>query len=191
MTVKRRARVPWRAVLLGSVLVVAAVGAVTVAARADSAPEGTVVLAGVDAPAAAAGAAAPESSPAADVTAPRQQLPRRQPAGQPLGCEGCHGELELLRQQTGSLARAEQVFVPNHIVAASAHGDRSCAECHAGYTRYPHDERTTRTQTCQSCHVDATTHWQAGSHATADDQVTCVQCHTTHDVRSVEELRSP
>jgi hypothetical protein len=41
-----------------------------------------------------------------------------------------------------------------------------------------------------SCHAPADTAWQRGSHATADDPVTCVQCHGSHDIRTAETLRS-
>lgn len=182
MTAEHRAHVRWRAILLLTFLIVAAGGAVAVVAGAGSAPAGERVPLATVTDAGALSDDAPQ--------AVQQQAPRRQAGGQ-LGCESCHGELELLRQQAGSLARAEQVLVPHRLVAGSAHGDRTCADCHSGYTRYPHDERATRTQTCESCHAEAAGHWRSGSHATADEQVTCTQCHTTHDVRTVQELRTP
>jgi hypothetical protein len=118
-------------------------------------------------------------------------LSQQAPVATPLGCERCHGELELLRQQAGSLTRAEELLVPAHIVARSAHGDLTCVSCHSGFGRYPHDDRATATQSCESCHADATDHWRRGSHATADEQVGCAQCHGSHDIRTVEQLRSP
>jgi hypothetical protein len=143
--------------------------------------------AAVTAAATPGGAAAGARSAAALV----QAAPRRAPAAQAsLGCERCHGELELLRQQVPTLARAQQVLVPEHVVAGSAHGGMSCAECHSGYTRYPHEELGTRTESCASCHAAADTLWQLSTHAGADDQVTCAQCHGTHDVRTAETLRS-
>jgi hypothetical protein len=189
MTRERREPRPWRVVLLLTVLVVVVGGGVVAAARAVSAPAGQrTALMMADAPAADAGAAARQAPAPRAATS---QAPSRRAGAQALGCEGCHGELELLRQQSGSLTRAEQLLVPGHVVAMSAHGDMTCAGCHAGYTRYPHDERATSTQTCQSCHAEADSHWRAGAHFTADEQVTCVQCHTTHDIRTVEQLRTP
>jgi hypothetical protein len=174
MNARRSLAAPWRVLMVG--LTAAALVAVVAGVRA----------AAVAVPAAAATAATPGAAPAAQVV---PQQPVRRPAGQAaLGCERCHGELELLRQQTGSLARAREALVPEHVVAASAHGDMSCARCHTGYARYPHDERGTRTETCASCHVQADSLWQRSTHATADDEVTCVQCHSSHDVKSAETL---
>jgi hypothetical protein len=113
-----------------------------------------------------------------------------QASGQQSGCQGCHGELELLRQQAGSLSRAQQLRVPEQVVAASAHRDMSCAECHTGFSRYPH-EGSLLTRSCASCHEPADSLWQHSTHASADEQVTCVQCHGTHDVRTVEQMRAP
>ncbi|HSJ26048.1 MAG TPA: cytochrome c3 family protein [Longimicrobiales bacterium] len=120
-----------------------------------------------------------------------RQAPVRPPAASSAGCERCHGELELLRQQSGNLTRAQNLLVPEHVVAGSAHAGMACAECHTGYSRYPHPEPATRTATCASCHQPADTLWQRSMHASADDPVTCVQCHGSHDIRSAAELAAP
>lgn len=109
---------------------------------------------------------------------------------QSAGCRNCHGELELLRQQAGGLSRARALLVPEHVIAGSAHAAMTCAECHTGYGRYPHEEQSARTTTCSSCHAQADTLWSRGVHATADETVTCVQCHGAHDVESADVLRS-
>lgn len=180
MTAERRGHVPWRAVLAGTALIlVAGAGALAATRGADAA----ATASGLRPPGSGAAAAA---NPAAG-GASAQQAPVMRPAPT---CEQCHGELELLRQQTGSLTRAQAVYVPDHIVAASAHGDMTCAECHTGYATYPHQERLTRSETCASCHAPADSLWQHSMHATADDPVTCVQCHTSHDIRPAEQLRS-
>jgi hypothetical protein len=184
MSSVRRGQPRWRTPLLWTVVACAVAGAVA-AARAVSGDDAVHA-----APDALAGVAVEPTPAVPSPQAVPQTAPRR-PTGQAaLGCERCHGELELLRQQTGSLARAEQVFVPQHIVATSAHGDKNCAECHTGYARYPHDAQTTRTQTCVSCHAAADTLWRMSTHAGADDPVTCVQCHGSHDIRTADVLRS-
>jgi hypothetical protein len=177
MTGPRRGPLPWRVVLPGTVL--AAVVALLVLGR-------SVLTAEADPHAGAVAEAEAES-----VGRDQGQVQPRLPVGQAaLGCERCHGELELLRQQAGSLTRAQEMLVPEHVVAASAHGDMSCAECHTGYARYPHTTGTT-TQTCVSCHAGADSLWQVSTHASADDPVTCVQCHGSHDIRTAAELQTP
>jgi hypothetical protein len=174
MSGPRRAPVPWQLVTLAIGLAVLSATALAAASMRRGADDATAT------PTALAAAAA-TAQPAPRTGA----LPRRQAA---LGCERCHGELELLRQQAGSLPRAQQLLVPEHLVAASAHGDMNCAECHTGYARYPHEERATATRSCVSCHAQADSLWQRSTHASADDQVTCVQCHGSHDIRTAAEL---
>lgn len=187
----RRGSVPWRPVLL-SVVALALAGALAAtlwASGSSRLPVGDPGAGAEPASTGPAGAQAPQASAARQAqAATSRQLPPGQAA---LGCERCHGELELLRQQTGSLARAQQVYVPEHIVAESAHGEMNCTRCHSGYAQYPHVERATRTETCASCHAQADTLWRRSTHASADDQVTCVQCHGSHDIRTAETLRAP
>jgi hypothetical protein len=112
--------------------------------------------------------------------------------GQRLDCERCHGQLELLRQQVGTLERARQLFAPHHVLAGSAHGDMSCAECHSGYTRYPHPERGLVNRSCGSCHAEAEAAWRSGLHAGTEggDIVACSSCHSVHAVRPAQALAS-
>lgn len=100
------------------------------------------------------------------------------------GCERCHGELELLRQNVPSLDAARALLVRSAIVAASAHGGMACADCHTGFRLYPHTPSATTTASCASCHAPADSAWAAGVHAgIADGQpVPCVSCHGIHDV---------
>jgi hypothetical protein len=194
----RRGSVPWRPVLL-TLTLLAVLGGVAATVWANASPfevRGDPMSRDAGAPPpttalreAQQQAAQQAAQPAAQQA--QQQAPRRAAAGQAqLGCERCHGELELLRQQAGSLARAQQVLVPEHVVAASAHGAMNCAECHSGYTSYPHEERITSTQSCASCHAPADSLWRLSTHAGADDAVTCVQCHGSHDIRPAEVLSS-
>jgi hypothetical protein len=180
MSERRRGRRPWRAVLAGMALT-AALGGVALAVGTDAGG--------------GAGAVAPHAAPVAAQRQAEQPAPAQAPErtlARPVveGCERCHGELELLRQQAGSMGRAQDMFVPAHVVAGSAHTGMACAECHTGYSRFPHEERATTTTSCASCHAAADTLWRGSMHAAADDQVTCVQCHGSHDIRAAEELRT-
>lgn len=117
------------------------------------------------------------------------------PAGgsaQRLQCDRCHGELELLRQQTSSLAQAQRLLAPAAVVAASAHSRLPCTECHSGIDRYPH-AATAVTRTCASCHAAADSAWRRGVHANGRDRepVACSACHGVHDVASRQQLRQP
>jgi hypothetical protein len=184
MSSDRRGRTPWRAILLGVALTFAGV-ATGVALVSDRDAGGDRAL-----PWAAhseSAAATPVEAAAADATRLSQSAAAARPVP---GCEACHGELELLRQQTGSLTRAQAVFVPDHIVAMSAHGEMSCAECHTGYATYPHPEGRTSTETCASCHAPADSLWAKSLHAAADTVVTCAKCHGGHDIRTADELRT-
>jgi len=108
-----------------------------------------------------------------------------------VGCELCHGELELLRAQTGSLAQAERLFATAAQVRGSAHEDMDCAECHTGFGRYPHAARAT-TQSCGSCHEPAAALWRDGVHAdsTTSQPARCSACHDVHDVMGAEARKT-
>jgi hypothetical protein len=191
MSPERRGSMPWRAVLLWVMLVVG-IGGIAVAGAWARSPAAGASGDAVAAPPGFATAAVPARTDATPPGMEQAPPPRQQAqARQGFSCEQCHGELELLRQQAGTLTRAEQLLVPQHVVALSAHGGMSCAECHTGYTGYPHDGRVTRSASCESCHTDAADLWSHGSHASADEVVGCVQCHGSHDVRTIAELRSP
>jgi hypothetical protein len=176
MRAHRRGAAPWRRVppwLISAVLLCALAAGAWALAHGPASPPAHYADA-------AAAAAVPVSN-AETAAAARVQT---------AGCERCHGELELLRQQAGTLDRARELLVPHDLVAGSAHADMACAECHTGFATYPHAPRATATASCASCHAAADTLWQRGAHAHVDDQVTCAQCHTAHDVKSAEVLGS-
>ncbi|MBI4541948.1 MAG: cytochrome c3 family protein [Gemmatimonadetes bacterium] len=105
--------------------------------------------------------------------------------GPALDCQQCHGELELLRQHTRSLAEARQLLAFEDTLAASAHAGLTCGECHRGYRVYPHPRRGA-TLACGDCHRSADSAWTAGVHAARKDQpVLCRSCHGVHDVRAL------
>lgn len=111
-------------------------------------------------------------------------------AQDPDGCVRCHGELELLRQHVATLEEARAVLAPRSDVAASAHGEMTCLECHSGFGGYPHPEVGGTTESCASCHEEAEALWRDGSHA-LDDNASCADCHGLHDVATVEDLQEP
>jgi len=111
-------------------------------------------------------------------------------------CQSCHGELELLRQHTESVAEARTLLVPFAEVQASAHGHIACAECHTNFRTFPHPP-SAATQTCADCHTDEHADWQNGAHAevaagddsaVSGDIAECASCHTVHQVESVRTL---
>jgi hypothetical protein len=197
MSAHRRGPVPWRTVLIGAALLVPIGGAgagVWALARPHADMSTRISLSDATAAVAAGARTAGVMRAAApagvtDAAAATQQAPAtaRQPTP---GCERCHGELELLRQQTNSLARAQEVLVSIDAIAHSAHSDKTCADCHSGYTQYPHVERMTVTQSCASCHAPADSLWSLGAHASADDPVTCRQCHDSHAIAAVDTART-
>lgn len=111
-------------------------------------------------------------------------------------CTLCHGELELMRRHTPSLDAARALVVPDFVIRASAHDSLSCASCHTGFERYPH-ERTAElgTQSCVSCHEPQTEMHALGVHAEAavngaagepSAAAACADCHGVHDVVAID-----
>jgi hypothetical protein len=112
-----------------------------------------------------------------------------------LECQRCHGELELLRQHTPSLAVARRMLVLQEDLAASVHGDMTCTGCHTGFGRFPHPAAA-RTTPCQGCHEAATLEWRRSAHAglrgepgmEVGEVVGCTQCHGVHAVMGRDRL---
>jgi hypothetical protein len=105
-------------------------------------------------------------------------------------CGVCHSELEFLRQNTDSMARALAVHVSDSTVAASAHGKLACAECHTGFQKFPHAR--TITKGCSDCHARQNEPWLRGAHVTQPDKAgaACSQCHGVHTVQSAAEMKT-
>lgn len=112
-------------------------------------------------------------------------------------CTLCHGELELMRRHASSLDEARALVVPDRMIRGSAHDSLSCASCHTGFGRYPH-ERTVElgTASCTSCHEQQAEVYAHGVHAgevvtaAADgattQAATCADCHGVHDVVAID-----
>lgn len=111
-------------------------------------------------------------------------------AAQDPGCQLCHDELELLRQQSPSLDAARRLLVPRGTLEASAHAAQSCGSCHTGFGTFPHPGQGPATRTCVSCHEDHRELWETSIHA-EDDGATCVSCHGVHEVAPAELLAEP
>ncbi len=113
------------------------------------------------------------------------------PAGaqQALTCSQCHGELELLRQHTGSLSEARALLVPDSLLDGTAHAGFACSQCHTGFDRFPHRAEA-RSRTCVDCHEEVAAKWRQGAHAEGEGRagVACTECHTTHTVAPPEAL---
>ncbi|HSK20921.1 MAG TPA: cytochrome c3 family protein [Longimicrobiales bacterium] len=112
-------------------------------------------------------------------------------------CTLCHGELELMRRHAASLAEARALVVSDLTLRASAHESLSCASCHTGFSRYPH-ERTADvgTESCTSCHEPESQAHARGVHAAtsvtrtpgqpATQAATCADCHGIHDAVAID-----
>lgn len=123
------------------------------------------------------------------VVAPGAPTPRLAAQTARPTCESCHGELELLRQHAATMDEARTLLAPAAVLAASAHGSMSCADCHTGFRGYPHRAGTSTTP-CASCHEASASDWTRGVHA-LDSAAACTDCHGVHDVRTAEAMRTP
>jgi hypothetical protein len=109
-----------------------------------------------------------------------------------LDCQRCHGELELVRQHVQGLEEARSLVVPVAGREGSAHGAMACAECHDGYTAFPHGDGG-RTEGCAACHEAASDAMALGSHSGSGEDggggaVPCAECHGLHDIAPVDAL---
>jgi cytochrome c3-like protein len=110
-------------------------------------------------------------------------------------CLACHGDADA-KSGTG-----KSVAVDAKKFAQSVHGGLGldCVACHADLaktTEFPHAEKLARV-TCATCHDQASSAFDAGIHAQARRQApgssvaaTCVDCHTTHEIRSAKDPES-
>jgi hypothetical protein len=108
-------------------------------------------------------------------------------------CDLCHGELEFLRQHAPDLEAARRMHVTFEGIGASAHLEYTCADCHTGFSAWPHPDAGT-TESCISCHEEQGGLWDEGLHAHPRldelDPAECVDCHGIHDTLTLDELRA-
>lgn len=111
------------------------------------------------------------------------------PRGVPT-CERCHGELEFLRQHSGTLERARSINVSDQSLHGTGH-DLPCGDCHRGFTSFPHSKQSVQTAACASCHPKVAAAWNAGAHAHVDQgsPVACKDCHGVHTVPTKAGLK--
>jgi cytochrome b subunit of formate dehydrogenase len=139
-------------------------------------------------------------------------LPAAVRAQQAVECDRCHGDPDFLSGRQPGDPEEDPLFVPDTLLAGSAHGSLSCTSCHvAGYKNgYPHalDEAQaadlglislatptgpTWVRSCGSCHGGIEEEIRASSHAPltgTDVAATCTICHSAHRVYGRLDRRS-
>lgn len=163
--------------------------------------------------AAAPAAAAParqEATPTAPSAAPGDAQATPAPTRQPnlsIGddyCLGCHGQ----PGQTFTLENGDtlDLFVDPAWHQGSVHGQMgyACVQCHTTVGEYPHppfqaadrrDVTLKLTDTCAQCHAEQAKLNADGIHAAAQkagirEAAVCVDCHTAHEVRRLNEANT-
>lgn len=109
-------------------------------------------------------------------------------------CEKCHGNPEFIERRRDRGSADTLIYVPQSVLAQTAHQTLSCAQCHQNYgDGYPHDARA-RVVPCESCHEQAGLDWAASVHkanaTTKGDAPQCAGCHGTHQVYPASDRRS-
>jgi hypothetical protein len=109
-------------------------------------------------------------------------------------CLACHGDADAKSESGRSIAVDSKKF------ALSVHGGLGldCVACHtdlAKTTEFPHAGKLARVK-CAACHEPASTAYDTSIHAQARRQTaasvaaTCVDCHSTHEIRSAKDPES-
>lgn len=117
-----------------------------------------------------------------------------------LACRSCHSDTQAVIEFPSGETLPAQVLPET--LAASAHGDQAadplaCTSCHApAEYQFPHppveeaDVRSfaiNQSQSCERCHQDP--HITSHPGPEAENPVVCTDCHSSHDVLTVEQLR--
>jgi formate dehydrogenase gamma subunit len=106
-------------------------------------------------------------------------------------CLECHGMDDLSKTNAGG--ETISLFTDEAIFHASIHGTTSCIDCHrdlATAWEHPDDGHTPARVDCAQCHERQSATYRASAHGMAIEKgvvaaATCIDCHGTHDVRSV------
>jgi hypothetical protein len=109
-------------------------------------------------------------------------------------CLACHGDADAKSESGRSIAVDSKKF------AQSIHGGLglTCVTCHvdlAKTTEFPHAPKLARVK-CAACHEQASTAYDTSIHAQARRETaasvaaTCVDCHSTHEIRSAKDPES-
>jgi len=101
-------------------------------------------------------------------------------------CLDCHGDNTLT--VTNTAGRAISLFVDRGRLALSAHGTNTCVSCHTDATaRHPDDNVALKPVNCARCHEWQTESYMASVHGLArkaghPDAATCTDCHDSHEI---------
>ncbi len=109
-------------------------------------------------------------------------------------CLQCHSDRDLSVERAGA---SVSLYVDAKVLANSAHGKLSCAQCHpdADVNEFPHPEDLAPVY-CGTCHDEAQLQFDASIHGQALNRKaiyapTCSECHGKHDVISPALPASP
>lgn len=123
--------------------------------------------------------------------------PPARPDGPPNAlCLMCHGQPGLTTKVDGQERTVAAVDLP--AFTASAHGEQTCVDCHAGQSALPHVRRdltgrSERAAACAACHADAYDGYLESPHGTMAELrdasgPACADCHgSAHTVQPVRE----
>ncbi len=109
-------------------------------------------------------------------------------------CLLCHSSNDLTMKKGG---RTVSLYVNGAHLKSSAHASMPCVECHKGFspTDIPH-AKGIRPVRCQACHeiagFEKSVHGKpaAGAGKSQTPGAACKDCHGTHDIRAVRDLKS-
>ena len=113
-----------------------------------------------------------------------------QPSGPVAGptnedCLGCHADKGLSKDVKG---KKVSLFADEATLKASVHGRLACTACHAGIKEVPHAEKLPPVS-CERCHAKAATPYKGSVHGKPEGpQVTCQDCHGSHEVARAVKL---
>ena len=94
-------------------------------------------------------------------------------------CLACHGPDTGLTNSQG-----KAITVNTGPFARSVHKDLSCADCHAGAAKFPHDAKSAGAS-CLACHGEEGEHVSQSAHGALGSPQTsqsCIACHSAHEV---------
>jgi hypothetical protein len=101
-------------------------------------------------------------------------------------CVVCHASPEVVETPEGERGG---LFVTNERLAASAHADLTCTDCHAELTAKGHSPDDDPEATCARCHEDEAAAYAKGAHARPSElgpSPTCATCHGSHDIQPAD-----
>lgn len=108
------------------------------------------------------------------------------------GCFECHNEPGWTEEIDG---KEVNLYVDPDVFAASTHGDWACIDCHVDIKESPHDGGLAPAN-CAGCHDDIQSEYNRSIHGAVqilgnEDVASCGDCHGSHDIQQVDDIRSP